>query len=424
MSAFPDDPDHFVRWLKANVPAAAGDAPNAFTFAARRDYGRYLLSLLAPYLDDVHGCRLEIISAKAETLSTSPRGVEVRTNAGALIKADFGVLATGFDAQPQQEARCFSDPWNSRATAGLDPDAPVAILGTGLTMVDVVFTLRSSGHLGTIYAISRRGLMPQRHTPAVAVPLERDDIPFGKSLVATWRWLRALAERSLSVHGDWRGAIDAIRPYSAELWQRMPLESRRRFLRHARPWWDVHRHRMAPTVAEAIEALRVSSKLEIISAKIQTIEENERGAGVRFRRRSQSVVETLQVARIFLCTGVSPVPTTSSTSLVGHLLSSGVARLDDLGLGLEVSSDDAIVAAQGAVSDRLFAVGPVTRGRYWEMLAIPDIRMQCQRLARHIARLNIETDTSLVSHALAKERPIGPLWSWASQLFRRGALHE
>jgi len=423
MSAFPDDADHFVRWLKANVPAATGNGPNANTFAARQDYGRYLRSLLTPYLDDARSCRLVIISAKAEMLSTSARGVEVRTSAGALIKADIGVLATGFEPQPQQEARCFSDPWVSRPTAGLDPEAPVGILGTGLTMVDVVFALRSSGHLGTIYAISRRGLTPQRHAPAAAVQLERDDIPFGKSLVATCRWLRALAGRSLAADGDWRGAIDALRPFSAELWQRMPLESKRRFLRHARPWWDVHRHRMAPTVAEAIEALRASSKLEIISAKIQAIEENERGAAVRFRRRGRSAVETLQVAKIFPCLGVSSVPTTSSTSVVGHLLSSGAARLDDLGLSLEVSSDDAVVAAQGAVSDRLFAVGPVTRGRYWEMLAIPDIRMQCQRLARHIASLRIETDTFLVSHALEEKTAVRPLWTWAARMLRRGARH-
>jgi hypothetical protein len=33
----------------------------------------------------------------------------------------------------------------------------------------------------------------------------------------------------------------------------------------------------------------------------------------------------------------------------------------------------------------LFAVGPVTRGTFWEIVAYPDIRLHCTRLADHLS---------------------------------------
>jgi len=47
-------------------------------------------------------------------------------------------------------------------------DAPVLILGTGLTMVDYVLSLLLEGHKGPIIAISRRGLLPQAHRQVAA----------------------------------------------------------------------------------------------------------------------------------------------------------------------------------------------------------------------------------------------------------------
>ena len=43
-------------------------------------------------------------------------------------------------------------------------------------------------------------------------------------------------------------ALDSIRPKSGPIWASWPERERRRFLRHARPYWEVHRHRMAPEI--------------------------------------------------------------------------------------------------------------------------------------------------------------------------------
>src|SRR5262249_24251112 len=51
---------------------------------------------------------------------------------------------------------------------------------------------------------------------------------------------------------------------------------------------------------------------------------------------------------------------------------------------LEVSDEGAIIDAAGQVCDSLFAVGPITKGVFWETTAVPDIRVQCERLAAHM----------------------------------------
>ena len=71
--------------------------------------------------------------------------------------------------------------------------------------------------------------------------------------------------------------------------------------------------------------------------------------------------------------------------LLRGLLADGRLRPDPLRLGLDVAANLGIIDATGAVSDRLFAVGPVTRGRFWEVTAVPEIRRQCEALAEHLA---------------------------------------
>lgn len=67
-------------------------------------------------------------------------------------------------------------------------------------------------------------------------------------------------------------------------------------------------------------------------------------------------------------------------------LKTGRARIDPLGTGIDVSADCAIIDGNGFPSHRLFAVGPLTRAAFWEMIAIPDIRNQGAELAARLAR--------------------------------------
>jgi uncharacterized NAD(P)/FAD-binding protein YdhS len=175
--------------------------------------------------------------------------------------------------------------------------------------------------------------------------------------------------------------VDSLRPYSHSLWQSLDGEQQRRFLRHARPWWDVHRHRIAPDVAGTIARLIAQGRLEIMAGRIISGRETEGGLEVEFRRRGASLPQTMSFAYAFNCTGPLHSIARTRDPLLRSLFDAGQVRPDHLGMGLEV---DERSRAEGG--ERLWALGPLTKGRYWEIIAVPDIREQAAAVADDIAR--------------------------------------
>jgi uncharacterized NAD(P)/FAD-binding protein YdhS len=189
-----------------------------------------------------------------------------------------------------------------------------------------------------------------------------------------FRWLR---RRGAEV--GWRAAIDSLRPYSHDLWQGFTRDEQRRFLRHARPWWDVHRHRIAPVVASIVAGMVADGRLEIIAGRIRSASETPAGVEVQYRRRGASQDRTETFAYVFNCTGPLHSITRSKDALLSGLLAAGEVTPDHLGIGVEVTED----CRAGA---RLWALGPLTKGRYWEIIAVPDIREQAAAVAADIQR--------------------------------------
>jgi uncharacterized NAD(P)/FAD-binding protein YdhS len=195
------------------------------------------------------------------------------------------------------------------------------------------------------------------------------------------RWFRHRIDAHVAEGGDWRSVVDAIRPFTQRLWRELPLASKRSFLEHARAWWDVHRHRMAPEVETRITQAIAAGCLALIAAKVTRIEPNADGAVVCYRRRGQNKITSMQVGKIVDCTGIVKDPRATTNPVVASLFDKGLARVDPLHIGIEIDTDCAIISRDGLKSRRLFAVGPLTRAAFWEIIAIPDIRNQCAALA-------------------------------------------
>jgi uncharacterized NAD(P)/FAD-binding protein YdhS len=53
-------------------------------------------------------------------------------------------------------------------------------------------------------------------------------------------------------------------------------------------------------------------------------------------------------------------------------------------LGIDVDRSGRVITSSGAPQDGLFAVGPITKGEAWEIVAVPDIRRQAWDLARYL----------------------------------------
>ncbi len=384
MSAFPDDPDHFWRWLQGRGPLDGVDCSDPFCFVPRHLYREYLKDIVAPWLGPDGDGRLHVVEGECVALREVAGGVAVELSDGRTEIAGTVALATGHAVPAYAPDAPYSGPWCSREELGIQPHGDVLIVGTGLSMVDNVMQLRRGGHQGRITAVSRRGLLPRVHAPSVPLKLDPADIPFGTSVSFLLRWLRQTVRWAEAEGGGWRDVVDALRPHTQGLWQAMTPDMRRRFLRHARTFWEMHRHRLAPTVERALREAIADGQLRIVAARIHGVETAGDRSAVTLRRRGGGE-ETVVVDRIIDCTGVLRDPTSGGSHVIARLVDSGAARLDALGIGIEVDPRCAIVGADGLASKRVFAVGPVTRARFWEITAIPDIRVQCAALARTLA---------------------------------------
>jgi uncharacterized NAD(P)/FAD-binding protein YdhS len=214
-----------------------------------------------------------------------------------------------------------------------------------------------------------------------------DHEPFPTAVNALTRFLRNETARAIAQGSGWQPVIDELRPFTVDVWQAMPLQDRKRFLRHLRPWWDVHRHRMAAQVADRIDAARATGQLRVPVGRVRDYAIRGDGVEVHYRPRRQDGLATIAVSRVINCAGPGADYDRIQEPLIRDLLADGVARPDPLRLGLDVTSNCALLNHQGAISRRLFAVGPVTKGTFWEMTAVPDIRRQTEKLAEYLAGL-------------------------------------
>jgi uncharacterized NAD(P)/FAD-binding protein YdhS len=373
MSAIAGEPDHFAR-------AFEGEGGEPRGFAQRRFFARYLGGILDEAVGS--GCA-EIVKATAMRGIRHQDGWRVDFDDGSAIETKALVLAVGNQEPEPLSAfasigdRFIRNPWGEAARAAVEDVASsgtsALLIGTGLTMVDLVLSLDAAGHQGKILALSRRGLIPRSHADFDPAPVERDDVPSG-SVRRLWRWLRG---RSAEV--GWRAAVDSLRPYSHSLWQSLDEEQQRRFLRHARPWWDVHRHRIAPEVAATIARMVGDGRLEIAAGRVVTVDAVPEGLKVGYRRRGKPDLHAETFAYAFNCTGPLHSIARSKDPLLRSLLDGGEIRPDHLGIGIEI---DGTCRA----GEHLWAMGPLTKGRYWEIIAVPDIREQAAEVADDIQR--------------------------------------
>ncbi|WP_010218152.1 FAD/NAD(P)-binding protein [Sphingomonas sp. PAMC 26621] len=381
MSAFPDDPAHFTRWLETQ-----GTTAGPQTFVPRLVYGAYLRAVLDQVIAD-HPDRLRIVRGEVTDLIKTD-AVRVVMADGASVTADAAILALGnlpphapggLDLDALPAARYAGDCWAADATAGLGDEDTVLVLGTGQTMVDVALLLEAKGFAGRIVALSRRGLLPHAHAAPGAPFTPIRDRP-ASVLSALVRTLRARSEAV-----GWRGAIDELRPFTQDMWRAASVAERARFIRHARPWWDIHRHRLAPDVAERMAALRANGRLALVAGKVDGVARCADGVEVAWRPRGADDVARLTVQRIINCTGPQGDLRRTSATVLQRLTARGAIRPDPAALGIDVDDQMRVLSADGTPSDRLFALGPMTRGAFWEIVAVPDIRTQAWTLARRLS---------------------------------------
>jgi uncharacterized NAD(P)/FAD-binding protein YdhS len=310
---------------------------------------------------------------------------------GPEVLAESVVLATGnyppsdpkIPGLPRSSPHYVSYPWSADALKGLSVHDSVLLLGSGLTSMDVTLALKANGLKGPIYILSRRGLIPQ---PYIATAAWHDFWSERRPrTIREWvRLVRTEVKRASDAGCDWRAVIDAMRPATQQIWKSLPVIERKRFLRHARPYWEVHRHRAAPEIADMIADLKDEGQVRVYAGRLLRFVDHEDGAEVVFADRQRRTLETLWINRAINCTGSETDCRRIEDPLVTSLFVQGFARPDSLFLGLDVDENGALLDVNGRPSHSLFTIGPPRKGCLWETTAVPEIRAQAAHLAEHL----------------------------------------
>ncbi len=254
------------------------------------------------------------------------------------------------------------------------------LLGSGLTMIDQVLSLQRQGHQGQVHVLSRHGLTPQPHTVPRSHPVDPVLTPSAHPLSEMLHILR----RETRNAADWRSVIDGLRPVTQALWQKLDAEERRRFFRHANAWWSVHRHRMAPEIAEAFHGMERSGQVHLHAGWLQAIREYQGRPRVAYIDRHTRTLKQVSAAHFVNCTGIEKC-SISKVPLLKKMSAKAMIAADPMGLGLALSPESELMTPAGATITSAYAMGPMAVGQFFEIFAVPDIRVQARKVAEKIA---------------------------------------
>ena len=399
MNLFRADPGHATRWLRQEriLPDPRSDAGDGNSYVPREAYGAFIADTLKHTIAAA-GARVTFRHRRSTASALVRRnGVWVVGLAdGSEVTGDLVALCFGhavphrpcrIDEAVEANPKFVLDPWARDALAAIEPTDTVLVVGTGLTMADVVVSLLDKGHRGPISAVSRRGLLPRPHGVFVT-----DVGLFAGQAVPTTalgllRLLRRRIRRDGPRLGGWHPLVDALRPELPRIWGQLPSREKKRVLRRLLPFWEVHRFRIAPQVAAALDDAMRTSALTVEKAGLLGLARCD-GRFVATLRRADAGTESRAFDAVVFCTG--PEKDLRGNPMVAALLDRGIARLDDLDLGLAVDRQSHVLDREGRAWPDLLAFGPMTRGCFGEMTGAPDIAAHVEAQAERLFGLHHE----------------------------------
>jgi uncharacterized NAD(P)/FAD-binding protein YdhS len=393
MSMVPETQTHFCDWIAASGACQDDDAavlPDGRIFPRRAVYGRYVAAQLAPFLKSG---AVRHISARVETLRKENECWRVESAGQPAFAADIVILATGH-APPEAPARLaaalaghekfIADPTIPCATNRIGNNDRVLIVGTGLTMADVVASLTHHGHTGNITAVSRRGQAPRGHAAQEAAPFGEFANTRMEGSLALLRHVRTTVETAQQAGIRWQCVFDALRAQAQQIWQKLPAPEKRRMMRHLRPFWDVHRHRLPPQVAAALHRRMLDGTLDIKAASVADATRRDGAMRVGLRQRGTQNIAHQDFDAVIITTGPGPANRNDPNALIDQLITAGWLRPDPLGQGLQCDSQSRAINQNNHPTNNLLIAGPLARGHFGELMSVPEIALQLDGLAARL----------------------------------------
>ena len=390
MSAFADDPQHFVRWIKTKDDTVAET-----DFVARDIYGSYIEETLAcaiaqnrnSIFKQVVGEVVDLAILNDQFPSYRKRAI---LSAGEIIDAHFVILAlgnfppaalAGSTSNLESHPGYFANPWQINWEVALDSVKSLLVVGTGLTAADVIVEALERGYRGTIHAFSTLGLLPQAHKPGVPSHATSPLISSKQTLRAMLSLIRRLSAERIKHGAYWQEVFDDLRPNVQQIWRSLSLKEQRAFMRHLRPYWDVHRHRVAPRIAAVLAGALSDGRLVLHAARVSGLSLAGQQLELSYIPRGTGRLKLMLADRVINCTGPRINVSALESPLLQSLLKSELVYPDELGLGLKCGERGELIKKNGIESKHLLAIGSLRRGELWETIAVRELRQQAKELA-------------------------------------------
>lgn len=395
MSAFPDQPDHFLNWvMKRDEFKLHDSALIGNSFLQRNLYGEYLREIWndALIIAKTKGIKIHEIDEEVVDLTLKDEKVELLLSKSAPELVDHCIIATGNqlprnpkinDQNFLKSENYFQNPWTSFSVKNTKSTLPVLIIGNGLTMVDTVLGLIEQGFKGEIVSVSPNGfnILPHRHSGEEYTKLtdelfEKISLNELVSLVNKHiKLVRAYGVSSESV-------IDSLRPYTQRIWGNLSNKEKELFMSRFRHLWGVARHRLPMSTHDHIQQLRIDGKLLIKSGRIIDIKEINEKILVSFLDKKSGDQKTIEVSRVINCTGPETDIDKMDHYFLKNCISKGIIIQDDLKLGIKTNvTNFKVFNKDQKEQDAIYTLGSNLKGELWESTAVNEIRGQAEQLA-------------------------------------------
>lgn len=405
MSAFPDDPDHFYRWIQQNEqewraldPAFKTIPLSPDQFFPRKIYGVYLESIWQETLDLAQrkGVQIAIYPEEAVDLEiSSSQEVTVILASRKTISADYGILALGVSLHKQfidsPLPGYIADPWDPEAAERLSapllqslPESTlITLIGSGLTTLDQLTSLLAKGYLGKVLILSKQGKWPEIHQPPFFYPpfIDRKNLPATalECLRKIRREIKKAAEKGLG----WQGVIDSLRSDTTAIWNHMPWQERSKIVRSLLGIWNRHRHRMPSQYLSLINRQSNEGRVLIKKGDVQSVETaDDQKVKICYISTENKEKKIMLSDYLINCSGPELDVTRQDSLLVQNLLKHKFIVPDPLRLGIQIDWQGELLGeVKGKARGRLFAIGQILFGELLETTSVPELRQQCFQLA-------------------------------------------
>lgn len=397
MSPFPEDPEHFVRWVRSQKSLKEYVTEELMlAYLPRTVYGEYLQHVFDDALKNKPSfVECSLMQDEAKDLVPLIRKYKIILHFNKAITVDKIILATGNfppakipikDERFYSSKNYYGNPWTGNSIEDMKPDETVFIIGSGLTMMDTALSIVKNGFRGKIVSLSRSGLLPLFHTKRKPHLQLLDDLKPPHRLSHLYEIYFKHIQLAEKLGNPTEALMDAIRPKIQEIWMSLSLHEKIQFMEHVKPYWNVTRHRSARAVHESITELIEKNILQVMAGRLISISETGNNIEIIFRDKKTLKNKIITAHRVINCTGPETDITKIEDDLIRNLLKRGFIAPDELKLGVNALPDGTIIQRDNSLSSFLFTIGTNLKGILWESTAVPELRVQTQQLAIEVLR--------------------------------------